>query len=466
MILRTSPTSRRALALLCALPLLAAEAARPGAAAEPSADKPGARRPNIVLVIADDQDYEQLGFMGHGLDPTPAIDTLAEAGTVFRVAYNAGRCRSTLAGLLTGREPHQSRVYADAPLGQPLGETLPRLLGAAGYRTYAEGRFWEGDPRAIGFTDGPEPEAGEVGGIRSRTFVRESQETLFAFLDAVGPDPFFVWYAPMLPHVPHDPPARLRQRIDRARIPVPDWIDPAAREAFLEQEATSLAMVAWLDEGVAKLLAHLRARNLERETLVVFLIDNGWAHGFVSKGSPYEKGVRTPVVLHWPGRIAARSRTELVSYLDVLPTLLDYAGVPVPAGAAGRSLRPLLETAPGAAWRDTLYGAAYPMRAGRWVRPEQDVYALYLRTPAWKYILWLRNVTPQLNDHLYAIKHFFVAFPARRAGDQELYDMASDPNERDNVARRPRHQAKLQEYRERVLAWWRETGGAELPSVR
>ena len=132
-------------------------------------------------------------------------------------------------------------------------------------------------------------------------FVRTSQDQLFAFLDEVEERPFFVWWSPNLPHRPHKPPARLRRRFDRANIQAPDWIAPEDRAEFARLEAISFAMEAWLDEGVAQLMGKLEERKLRERTMVVFLIDNGWANGWVSKGSPYEKGLRTPLIFSWPG---------------------------------------------------------------------------------------------------------------------------------------------------------------------
>src|SRR5262249_19017850 len=159
------------------------------------------------------------------------------------------------------------------------------LLGRAGYATVAEGKLWEGDPRRMGFSDAAttDPEA----------FVRRGQEHLFAFLDAnAGKRPFFVWWAPELPHVPHDPPRRLLERFPRESIAVPAELEGATerREKYLDRERALLAMVAWMDEGVGELVAKLRASGAYENTLFVFLIDNGWANGCVSKGWGLDKG--------------------------------------------------------------------------------------------------------------------------------------------------------------------------------
>ena len=115
-----------------------------------------AGEPNIVYIISDDQDFDHLGFMGHSLVHTPTLDRLASAGTVFTTAHlPMSRCHPTLASFLSGRWPHQSGIYYN--YGEKQLEpknSLPSLLKKAGYATYVEGKYWEGDPRAMGFTHG------------------------------------------------------------------------------------------------------------------------------------------------------------------------------------------------------------------------------------------------------------------------------------------------------------------------
>jgi len=442
----------------CAVVLAACE--RGPATAAPAA---GARRPpNIVLLISDDQDWQQLGFLGAAPSPTPALDELAAEGLVFTEGCAAPRCRPTLAGLMTGRYPHQSGFYSNASKRLLRGPNLlPRLLADAGYACYAEGKFWEGSPRAVGFQFGPEP--GEQGvGAAAKSFVREGQARLFDFLDGVGDRPFFLWWAPLLPHVPHDPPPELLAAVDPATIAVPDWIAPADRDAYVEAERLSLAMVRWLDRGVAELRAKLRELDLERDTLFVFLIDNGWADGSLSKGSPYEKGVRTPLVLAWPGNVEAGRSAALVSFLDVMPTILDYAGVAVPEHCAGASLRPLAEGRE-VAWRDALFGACYAAEASPSHRPEDDLFALHARDDRWKYVRWVRAVGPEENSARYRVQDLFVPPWSRAAGQEELFDLRDDPLERIDLSADPGHAERLAQWRERTDAWWNSTGGAELP---
>ncbi len=429
-------------------------------------------RPNIVLLISDDQDYEHLGFMGNSFVHTPNLDRLARAGTVFTTAHlPMSRCHPTLASFLSGRWPHQSGIYYNYGKKKLAPDnSLPNLLRQAGYATYVEGKYWEGNPREMGFTHGKGKTAG--------TFVRKTQESLFAFIDAhAGKQPMFIWWAPKLPHTPHNPPQRYRALYDAKQMPIPPYmrgrvdhipmrpdLPRRQRRGFRDLEMTSYAMDAWLDDGVGQLIDKMRSAGEHERTLYVFVIDNGWCNGLVSKGSPFEKGVRTPIFFSWPKKIAAGRRfDDLVSTLDLYPTILDYAGVEVPTTAAGRSLRPRIEGRP-AESREYLFGAIYPAFATRDdQRPERDVYALYCRTRRWKYILYVQDVTADRNRNYFRIQHILTEFPTRQAGDEDLYDLQRDPYELKDLADQPDQRRRMDELRRRVLAWWKETGGGPLP---
>ena len=418
-------------------------------------------QPNIVFIISDDHDNEHLGFMGNDFVHTPNLDRLARAGTVFgRAHLPMSRCHPTLASFLSGRWPHQTGVYHNFGTKKLVpSNSLPRLLKDAGYATYVEGKYWEGDPREMGFTHGK--------GESANTFVREGQAELFAFIDAVGGrKPMFIWWAPKIPHLPHNPPQEYLALFDRNEIPVPAWIAKDRRESFLEKEHLSLAMEAWLDDGVGKLEEKLRDKGIHENTLFVFVIDNGWCNGLVSKGSPFEKGVRTPVFFSWPAKIKGGQRFDgLISTLDIYPTILDYSGANTPASAAGNSLRPIIDGRTTTS-RQRLFGAIYPAFVTETdERPERDIYALYVRDERWKYILFIQDVIASRNRSYFRIQWIATDYPARRNGAEDLYDLQDDPRERTNLAARPEHAQRLAEMREAVLAWWEETGGKPIDAL-
>jgi uncharacterized sulfatase len=421
----------------------------------PLGPPPAEPRPNIVLVVADDMDHEHLGFLGNPRVKTPTLDELARTGVVFPVAHvPMSRCRPSLAALLSGRWPQQCGIF-DNESTHTLArrDSLPNLLKAAGYATFQGGKFWEGSPLSMGFL---EPRMTDT---VFKSFVRQSQAELFAFIDRYHAErPLFLWWAPMLPHGPFDPPERLRALFRETEVPVPPGIVGDA-QAFQEAERTAYAMGAWLDEGLGALRVKLEETGELADTLFVFLIDNGYANGSPSKGSVFEKGLRTPVVFAWPKGIqGGRTRPELVSSLDLYPTLLGYAGVPVPAGIPGIDLRPALEGRE-LETRDVLYGAVYEYEEGaRRQRAEDAVYALYARTPRWKFVLHLRRLDPKKN----LLIHEFAPFPARARGDRDLYDLEQDPHERRDLAGDSSHAQLMDELQQGCLAWWRASGGGEL----
>ena len=418
-------------------------------------------QPNIVLIISDDHDNQHLGFMGNKIVHTPNLDRLAQGGTVFTRAHlPMSRCHPTLASFLSGRWPHQTGVYHNFGTKKlDPANSLPRLLKGAGYVTYVEGKYWEGDPREMGFTHGK--------GESANTFVREGQADLFAFIDEVGGrKPMFIWWAPKIPHLPHNPPQEYLALFDQKEIPVPPWIGEDRRESFLEKEHLSLAMEAWLDDGIGRLEEKLREKGVYDNTLFVFVIDNGWSNGFVSKGSAFEKGVRTPVFFSWAPRIKGGQRFDcLTSTLDIYPTILDYAGVRTPASAVGNNLRPIIDGKT-TKNRKRLFGAIYPAFVTKTdERPERDIYALYVRDERWKYIFFVQDVVASRNRSYFRIQWIETDYPARRKGAEDLYDLQADPSERTNLAAKPEHAELLDEMRKAVLAWWKETGGKPIDAL-
>jgi uncharacterized sulfatase len=417
-----------------------------------------AKRPNIVFIISDDHDNGHLGFMGNEHVHTPNLDRLAKSGTIFTTAHlPMSRCHPTLASFLSGRWPHQTGIYYNFGTEKLAPQnSLPSLLRDAGYATYIEGKYWEGDPREMGFTHGA--------GKTARKFVREGQDDLFAFVDEVaGQQPLFIWWAPMIPHTPHNPPQKYLDLFEREEIPIPDYISQDKHEPFLKREHVSFAMEAWLDDGIGQLEDKLREKGLYDNTLFVFLIDNGWCNGLVSKGSPFEKGVRTPLFFAWPGKIKAGQRFDhLTSTLDTYPTILSYAGVDAPETAAGSSLRPIIEGKADKN-RERLFGAIYPAFVTKNdERPERDLYALYVRDQRWKYILYLQDVKQNRNGDYFRIQSIVTDYPTRKKGDEDLFDLQSDPHELNNLRAEKQHAGRITEMRAAVLKWWQETGGKPL----
>ena len=218
-----------------------------------------------------------------------------------------------------------------------------------------------------------------------------------------------------------------------------------------------------MDAGVGRLEKKLQSKGILDNTMFVFLIDNGWCNGLVSKGSPFEKGVRTPIFFTWPAKIKAGQRfDQLTSTLDTYPTILSYAGVDTPSDAAGNNLRPVIE---GRADnnQERLFGAIYPAFVTKNdERPERDVYAIYVRDRRWKYILYLQDVVQERNGKYFRIQSIVTDYPNRKRLDQDLFDLQADPHELNSLASDESRQDLITNMKAAALAWWKETGGTPL----
>jgi uncharacterized sulfatase len=262
---------------------------------------------------------------------------------------------------------------------------------------------------------------GKVGRKQGIRIARETMEPLFSFIDEHREQRFFIWFAPQIPHLPHNPPKEFYAPYESLDLP---WFAPGY-----------YASVTWLDSAVGRLVDHLEKRGLRERTLIVFATDNGWQApgpgvdydytlgGRKGKKSLYELGFRTPVIFNWPGGIpAGEVKDDLVSLVDLFPTLLDYAGAPPLANRPGVNLRPLFEGEPGST-RSALIGTAAALRSQR----EGELPGgSFLRSRRWHY-LWYMD------------------------GREALFDLTADPDEERDVA--ARHPDVIRESREQILEW-------------
>ena len=428
--------------------------------------------PNVVLILSDDQHWADYGFMGHGQLRTPALDRLARESLVFPRGYvPSSLCCPSLASLVTGRYPHEHRIVGndppdtrEAPRGSPAGRaafeagrermnrhleawpTLPKLLGAHGYTSLQTGKWWQGDFRRGGFDEGMTK--GQRHGDEGLSIGRKTMEPIEDFVKRCrgAGRPFLVWYAPMLPHDPHDQP--------------PELVEHYSSKTDSVHVARYWGNVERFDRTVGELLDFLDAEKLSADTLVVYVTDNGWiqrpdAPRFAprSKLSPYDGGLRTPIMLRRPGTIRPRSSTALASSLDLMPTVLAACGVPAPAGLPGVNL---LDEAAVAA-RTQLFGECYTHTL------------LDLDDPA-SSLMWRWTVRRD-GDHLWKLvepasarggagfpewegRNLAPADQARyEQGEVELFDVAADPGETANLA--GGRAGVVLELQASLDAWWK-----------
>lgn len=394
-----------------------------------AAPSPAQEPPNVVLIISDDQAWTDFGFMGHPVVDTPHLDRLAAEGAVFSNAYvPTSLCRPSLATFATGLYPSQHRIANNDPPEGSEGRvmqrfieevpTLPRLLQESGYRSLQTGKWWEGHYRNAGFTHGMTTE-GRSGGP-GRDIGRKTMRPIYDFIEKSGDRPFFIWYAPLLPHRPHNPPD--------------EYLRTYAAGGRDEALARYYAMCEWLDATVGELMAYLETHA--ENTLVLFAADNGWEppnehspktghasrYSPRSKLSPYDLGLRTPVILWWPGRVEPGWHREPVSTVDLAPTILKAAGIEPPALMPGRDLREVASgqslpegAHPERAHGEAVFGEMFTHDAVDIERPDLSATHQWVRQGDWKLIL-----------------------PVDSSDDLELYHLAPDPFETvDLASKRP-----------------------------
>jgi uncharacterized sulfatase len=418
------------------------------AVAEATGQIDGAQTPpNIVLIISDDHAWTDYSFMGHPHIRTPNIDRLAAESLVFTRGYvPSSLCCPSLASIITGLYPHQHRItsndppmppgmkgpryYQTAPyragreiMNQRLKETLPlpKLLARTDYVSLQTGKWWQGDFRRGGFTHGMT--RGERHGDAGIDIGRKTMQPIYDLVAQAQRDkqPFFIWYAPMMPHQAHNPPQRLLNKYEQAAPAVP--------------VAKYWAMVQWFDETVGSLLKHLDEHGLAENTIVVYLADNGWItdpqtgdYAPKSKQSQYDGGLRTPIMIRWPGHVKPLRSDGLSLSIDIVPTLLTAIGAKPTPQMQGINL---LDSNAVAA-RNAIFGECFTHESKDLENPAVSLRWRWMIERHWKLIL----PDPQNEPD----------------GPVELYNLADDPHEERNLAGEQGHQ--VESMREKIDLWW------------
>lgn len=393
------------------------------------------RKPNFLFILFDDAGPGDFGCYGQKHIQTPHVDRLAREGMLFSQAYaGAAVCAPSRASLMTGLHTGHAPVRANAGTIPLLASdvTLARHLQQAGYATGGFGKWGLGDAQSSGAPDqqGFDRFFGylhqthahnyypeylwdcRIGGGQQKVPLqgaysadRIAQES-FSWLEQNAQRPFFCYATYTLPH---------------GNFQVPD-LGPYAAKDWPEKYKTYAAMVTRCDSYVGKLLEILQRQGVERDTYVVFASDNGGTtpedHGFSffetngklrdKKGSLYEGGIRTPMVVRRPGVVAPASRCDQpVAFCDYLPTFLDLAGLRAPA-CDGLSWAPALRGKK-MAQRPYLYWEfnGYNIPQKRW---NQAAFAQAVRMGQWK------------------------AVKPKAAAAIELYDLSRDPSETTDLA--------------------------------
>lgn len=418
-------------------------------------------RPNVIVFFTDQQRWDTTGAHGNPLDLTPNFDRVARAGTHVAHSFTCQPvCAPARSSLQTGLYATRTGVFKNGPALSDATPTLAHHFGAAGYATGYIGKWHLAGEEPVsaarrgGYDYWLASNALEFTSDTYRTVMYDRDnrpvrlpgyrvdaltDAAIRFVDERQEQPFFLFVSYLEPHHQnhlddYPPPDGYRERYSGRWVPPDLAALGGSTHAHL---GGYFGMVRRLDEAFGRLLDALRSLNLLDDTIVLFTSDHGChfkTRNAEYKRSCHEASIRVPTALRGPGFDGGGQIRELVSLIDLPPTLLDAAGLPVPPAMQGRSILALLRgaTHPGgypADWPDDVFVQISESQVGRAVR-----------TRRWKYSV----VAPGLDGN---------AAPAADAYTEEyLYDLLADPHELVNLAGAASHRAVADALRARLLA--------------
>ncbi len=411
---------------------------------------------NIILYIADDLGMNDAGCFGNPVIQTPGLDELAREGVRFDHAFcTTPSCSPSRSVILTGKHNHANGMYGLSHWvfnfkSLPGTESLPKRLSRAGYRTACVGKYHVAPEEVYPFDKRIPLNVPTVMADRARKFIEADTER-----------PFFICFATMEPHRPF--PREGADPVDPEDVIVPDYLPdlPECRQELAEYYESAQRG----DAGLQRLIEHVKATGHWENTLIVFVSDNGIAFPG-AKTNLYEPGIRLPMVVRHPGlKKAGHVNHAMISYTDITPTILDYAGV----GAEkeefhGRSFLPILEKKNPGGW-DEVYASHslhevtmyYPMRMVRNRRFKLIWNIAYgLEFPhamdLWDSKTWQAVRKRKLEMYGKRKVKEYLHRP-----EFELYDLASDPDEIHNLAGLEKYKGVLQKLQGKIQAFQHET---------
>lgn len=418
------------------------------------------KRPNVIVIITDDQGYGDLGCHGNPILKTPHLDRLHRESVRFRDFHVSPTCAPTRAALMTGRHEFSSGVTHTIQERERLSlksYTLATAMKGAGYATGIFGKWHLGDEEAYqpgqrGFEEVFIHGAGGIGQsyagscgdapgnkymdpyIRHNgVFEKTSGYCTDVFFEQAmkwmgsqkGKKPFFAWIATNAPHAP---------------LVCPESYEAVYKDKVSANTAKFFGMIANIDENVGRLLEKLAEWQIEKDTLVIFLNDNGGTEGTKvhnsgmrgSKNTPFRGGTRGICFMRWPGTITPGDREQLTAHYDLFPTLAAISGSNVPEDVKsqwqGRDLMPILRDSKSAWQPRTIF-----THIGRWEKGKV-VDAKFANCS-------VRQQNFQM-----------VSVTGKSKPNWQLFDLANDPGEKVDVA--STHPDLIRKLQDSYDQWW------------
>lgn len=419
---------------------------------------PAAARPNLVIFLADDLGYKDTGAYANRDVRTPNLDKLTAQSLAFDCAFVASpACAPSRAALLTGLMPARNGAESNQVAPRSWIRKLPSYLQAAGYEVVAFGKVSHyRQTSQYGFDHFEHDTFHDPDGVAAAVAWLKKRR---------DPRPLALFVGSNWPHVPWP---KTTEGYDSGKVGLPEKsIDtPSTRDA----RARYFAAVTRMDTELGQVV-EASDQILGPQTMVLFSSDHGaqWPFG---KWNLYDTGTRVPLVVRWAGRVKPGTRTDaMVSWVDILPTLIDVAGETPPEDIDGRSFAPVLRGTSATA-RTEIFTThtndgkvnVYPMRS---VRTDRWKY-IRNQHPEWVYTTHIDQFVDRVDSGTYFPSWRAAAKADPRARQivesyyrrpaEELFDLSADPNETRNLATDPRHAATLAQLRTRLEGWQREQG--------
>lgn len=431
-------------------------------------------KPNVLIMMTDDQGYGDVGFHGNPYLKTPHIESIAEEGMEMTHFFSYPNCSASRAGLLTGRYPYRTGVTGVTQVDHLMNTseiTIAEILSENGYRTGIFGKWHLGDnypmrPSDQGFQETLVHKGGGIGqaaGPEGNTYFDPILEhnnvskkyqgycddiftdAALDFISKKGDQPFFAYLATNLPHFP---------------LQVPNKRAEPYREMGLhEDNALTYGMITNIDDNVGRVMARLKELGIEENTIVIFLSDNGPRHRRSkndvypgrwdanlrgTKTSVYEGGTRVPFFVRWPGKIPELKKSNTMgAVIDILPTVLDACKIKAPATLKldGQSLLPL--------WKMNRTD----------VEDREFITQMHYGPVVFKYMHFAVRTQQYKLISPHDDPHHILFQPSdeeliKTLDNLELYDIQDDPSERLNLA--AKHPEIVDDLLDRYENWYDE----------